>query len=817
MKIFLPFFLLISSWACIAQPTGHQKIFFVITDQGDTLHFEHQFRNMEFGSIPNLTYKNYQLSDISTNRTGFEFYPPDEYIHKTLMTHDHRIQIVRNSRDTMEIEILNAFNVYFLSIPFQIGKFRMIVNDGKDNQWYLNTLPYKLMTWNGTVYNITPKVWDDFAVDWTSSNRDYSISTIFKKQNLLAEPVLPEDDPNFLNPRRISTLRVEVGDYNFDGQKDYREHKWNNPKEWNYFIYTDSITGFVLDSFMSQIEITKFDLDKKTFDVLRSGTSKEESTQIDTYEFVNGKPSLINKQPPTNTAIIDARKEQQDTFTTSQSILIHPFRFVLERNTPGVDLPTEIGYYANKISVYKAQTNTLIFETVAVGNFLKQSAGCSDSLQIADYNFDGYPDFRICHSIAKGKHTYYIYHQQRDTFLIEHTLTQLQDVAFDFDNKMVTGTTNKKKYAGYPADHPGQYYMETLLFEGSALKNLTVTTTNYVGMPATIDKCTYINQKRIYEGDSIGWKLLSKNQLIRNAGPFRFVIDFNQEDYATSGEKGAYVKLIKIFEGKRIVGNFEMHGNYFQEVPHWLDSLEIADFNFDGYPDMRMYNSQINNTSYSYFLYNPNKEVQQFYVEGLFSGLIESEFIPSRKILKGKIIEANQTLYIYLKNDTLTLTKQDNDRSKQPFIEESIYRYGNRKTIRVDYGSLEPQLKREYGDYNFDGYEDFRQQSKEGPYQWDVFMYNPRKESFEKDTLLSKFDNFSYDHLDKKLEGYYTSRDDETTRSTYYYQWSFAKQKMVLYQEKVCSYKFPGSESSRCTVSRLVNGTWIVTEQFGAE
>jgi len=260
-----------------------------------------------------------------------------------------------------------------------------------------------------------------------------------------------------------------------------------------------------------------------------------------------------------------------------------------------------------------------------------------------------------------------------------------------------------------------------------------------------------------------------------------------------------------------------MHGNYLKEVPHWLDSLEIADYNFDGYPDIRMYKSNSANGSYSYLLFNPEKEVQQFYEDGLFSTSTETEFIPNQKIWKGKIVESNLTRYLFLRNDTLTITIQDKDLSKPPFIEESIYKNGNRKGIRSAYGKLETEIKKEYGDYNFDGHEDFRQQSPKNTYYWDVFIYNPKKESFEKDTLLSKFEVFNLNKHERKLDGYYRVKADALTWKTYYYQWSFTEKKMILYQEQTCYSKYPMSESQRCIIRKLIDGKWIETEIFGAE
>lgn len=817
MKVTLHIILLCLALPCLAQPTGHQKIFLEITDGADTLDFTSYFKTHKYGRKTNLNYKKYQLLDVSKNQTGFEYYQDRGYIHKTMMTDDHEILIVKNKKDTMRIQLFNAFNVYFLSISFQKGNYRMIVNDGHENKWAVNTLPYKKLNSEQTVYNLTPTDWSPFRVSMGILSPNYTVETQFRKQGLLAESVLPENDPNFRNPRRISTLRVETADYNFDGQKDYREHKLKNPKEWNYFIYKDSISGFVLDSFMSNLNITKFDFEKKTFEVNKSRKRNDEFAQIDIYEFVLGKAQLVNKKASNNAAIKDVPSEQEEILTSTLTSPIEPFKFVLEKNTPGIAIPADKGYYANKISVYDLKSNQLLYTTVAVGNKLKESEGCSDSLQIADFNFDGFPDLRVCNNSVPGKHIYYIYHPQRQTFIIEQSLSELTGLSFDFQNKVAIGYTGKKQAVNHATVSSKQYYYEQLRFEGTSLKNLTVNTTLEPNMIVTTAKCMYIKQKRIYEGDTIGLKILNRKPLVKKVNQFKFELVFNPEEVKTSGEKGSFVSHLTIYYDNKKSGPYEIHGNYYHEVPHWQDSLEIADYNFDGYPDIRIYKSNMADGSYSYLLFNPEKEIQQFYIDGLFSSSIETEFIPNQKIWKGKIVESNLTRYLFLRKDTLTITIQDHDLSKPPFIEESIYKNGNKRSLRRAYGKLEPDIKKEYGDYNFDGYEDFRQQSKLSPYYWDVFIYNPKKESFEKDTLLSKFEVFNYNKLEKKLDGYFSVKSNETTWLTKYYQWSFTEQKMVLYQEKTCYSKYPMSESQRCIIRRLVDGKWIETETFGAE
>jgi hypothetical protein len=106
----------------------------------------------------------------------------------------------------MQIEILNAFNVYFLSIQFQKGNFRLVVNDGKENQWHFNTLPYKSMQTNSNVYDLTPEDWSVFKVGTGKAQQNYFISEA-EKQRIIDEVIKPKAivavntiirDPEFL-------------------------------------------------------------------------------------------------------------------------------------------------------------------------------------------------------------------------------------------------------------------------------------------------------------------------------------------------------------------------------------------------------------------------------------------------------------------------------------------------------------------------------------------------------------------------------------------------------------------------------------------
>ncbi len=141
----------------------------------------------------------------------------------------------------------------------------------------------------------------------------------------------------------------------------------------------------------------------------------------------------------------------------------------------------------------------------------------------------------------------------------------------------------------------------------------------------------------------------SKHQFLRkSAGEFSFEVTFNPKDYKTQGFPGSYVKILQIYRRERLAGQYEFHGNYLKEVPHWLDSLEIADYNFDGYPDTRMYNSMSGKHQYTYLIFHPEKDKQVYYQDTYFSQMEDAKFYPKQKILKGTIRSATQIVQVFL-------------------------------------------------------------------------------------------------------------------------------------------------------------------------
>jgi hypothetical protein len=249
MKSILQIILFSLALPCFAQPTGHQKIFLEITDGGDTLHFENCFKKGEIGQKTVLEYRNYQLKDIGANKTGFQRYPKTELIHKTLMTDDHCIQIVKNKTDTMNIEIYNTFGVYFLNIPFQKGNYRLYINDDLEFEWQYKFLPKVTIQTQQIVYDITPRNWKVIAVKQDTKEECYFLinnlndNTIqLLKKNIGSKiPTLPISE------------KIEKADYNCDGILEFRIKSSLDTTKWDYFIFDNNASTFKLDTFLSSM------------------------------------------------------------------------------------------------------------------------------------------------------------------------------------------------------------------------------------------------------------------------------------------------------------------------------------------------------------------------------------------------------------------------------------------------------------------------------------------------------------------------------------------------------------------------------------
>lgn len=267
-----------------------------------------------------------------------------------------------------------------------------------------------------------------------------------------------------------------------------------------------------------------------------------------------------------------------------------------------------------------------------------------------------------------------------------------------------------------------------------------------------------------------------------------------------------------------------------------IDSFQVDDYNFDNFPDFRLFNSYLKYQE----VYIYDSSLKTFIRESLLSKMVNLVYddknlsafgfifdtIPHSRI--GKFSHRNSYTNTYKlsgKNLTHVLISSSiwynpwngyNEKNENNRTDTSLFVYRNQKLISVsDFYGFADSL-RYYGDYNFDGYEDFRQKNETSG-NWKVFIYNPRNETYENDSFLCKLQVFNYNSYTKQLEGSYTIKINDLTKKTDYYNWSKLENVMVLYLTTTCKHKFYQSEKIDCVVQTLIDGKWVETVILGAE
>jgi hypothetical protein len=291
MKSCLQIILFFLAVPCFAQPTGHQKIFLEITDNTDTLDFKSCFKKGAVGRKTILEYKNYRLYDLSNNQTGFQLYPKSGFIRKTLMADDHYIQIVKNETDTMNIEIYNAFNIYFLSVPFQKGNYRLYVNDGLEFEWNYTFLPQVTLSSEQMVYNITPKNWKAIEVKQETKEEFYFLINNLNDATIQR---LKESIGNKIPALPLSE-KIEQADYNCDGMSEFRIKSSVDTTKWDYFIFDKYANTFKLDTFLSSTDWAMPNNMEPCFLYIKYNRIDDLTVQTDVFACKNGGYVLMKR------------------------------------------------------------------------------------------------------------------------------------------------------------------------------------------------------------------------------------------------------------------------------------------------------------------------------------------------------------------------------------------------------------------------------------------------------------------------------------------------------------------------------------------
>lgn len=169
ITLFLFISILLNQEIAKCQPTGNEKLYLDIRDEigGEEILIGRSIPEDDFKGKNKIKAsfkdKNYVVIDQSiSGAIGFERYPNDSLPHKTLMTDDHQLCIIRNQQDTMTIWLRNVRGFCYLKISFLPGKFILRVDDAGNTLKPYELLPKIEVNGNSYVDNLTPKNWENY-------------------------------------------------------------------------------------------------------------------------------------------------------------------------------------------------------------------------------------------------------------------------------------------------------------------------------------------------------------------------------------------------------------------------------------------------------------------------------------------------------------------------------------------------------------------------------------------------------------------------------------------------------------------------------
>lgn len=372
--------------------------------------------------------------------------------------------------------------------------------------------------------------------------------------------------------------------------------------------YTIKIEDTVITSSRPRAETILIPLDKK------------HDNSLCTYGAVDNKlpvsyvPLNVQLVPAKETASADVTTTADSVFVLSGDIVFNPTKTVKQS---GIDTYGNIfgPYETHRLfSMYHAHTGHLIATATAPYN---AHLACMDSLEVADYNFDGYADLRFCNP-PNYEYLYLLYDAEKDTFFYNNLLSTLDDIKIDAAQKRITGSYsivgvryNDMNVKIGSVLVSKEYYQ----LSGEGLRQISKITVHYNehGKSTKIDTTyfTLKNQKlspvskETYES----WSSLSPVKVETSVaqvdsmeiidGNILFKIKIVKPAlYTDGGLDFAHQSPYRMFEMRDIYTNQVLHQSkqvYLANVP-CMDSIEINDFNFDNNPDLRSCNGNDGST-----------------------------------------------------------------------------------------------------------------------------------------------------------------------------------------------------------------------------
>lgn len=468
------------------------------------------------------------------------------------------------------------------------------------------------------------------------------------------------------------------------------------------------------------------------------------------------------------------------------------FRFEVILNPAGVQVPAEKGSYARKISVYRNAESKAFFEHIAYGNRLKDPSSCHDSIEVADFDFDELPDFRICSKALQGTHLYFLNRPAHKTFVSDGLLGSLNQVTIDRSAHRITGFRSVSSQ------------IEKYELSGKNLEYVSIETE----VPGSTSSYSNTN-KYIYKDGTLTLlppKAFDTRVISKTVEPFRFTLELNPNGLSPDAGKGLYDKMLRIYDAMNgtLVFQVQLSGNRNREDSLQYNCLDISDYNFDGMPDIRIYDSK-NGNRHVYFL--SDREDPSFYQHRILSNLSHTLIDTIHHRISGELIndyEVCEYTFYGTGLDTLLLKKRN------PVTEEytSIMKFHcTRDALKpLPPENIPPKkivAKKEFEDFNYDGLEDFRVGRTDDTMRFDYYLFNPKTRSFVYDSVFSAMNFIDFNREKKTITGSITVKDGLTTTHDLY-EWRNGT--FVNTRRNVITQVHPNSEEVWVEIYELKDG-----------
>jgi hypothetical protein len=308
--------------------------------------------------------------------------------------------------------------------------------------------------------------------------------------------------------------------------------------------------------------------------------------------------------------------------------------------------------------------------------------------------------------------------------------------------------------------------------------------------------------------------------LIKSFGDYKAEIAYNPSTVALGSNNGNYVKRLRIYYilNNNLVHEQLIFGDSLKENPFQRDSIEFLNINFDTILDIRF--SHYNST-YTYILSHKDDENSMvFYKENILYKTQKYTRDAEKKLITYSEIDENfeityKLFGLYL--DTLVRFIQSIQKPvyAQEYTFINGFGGGLSQIKNKNPNPTEPIAKKEYNDYNMDGFIDYRVQELVSPHNnWNYYLWNIKSNNYLKDTLMSSLNSY-YDAETKIFQGSKHQKLGENANQ--YDTYEFRNKILVVVRRSVCIHDSNQSESSVCSIYEWQNGSLVLIESFSTE